>query len=287
MAPAQSASADAPTVLDQAIRLIIVEFVSYGGYKPNSMWETQFIRILKDRFEAANKKNPGFSQRAFARRLGISPGALSEIMRRKRTVSARRAMEIVTALEVETSELERFRKLALKDRDESRMLLSNEAFELVSRWYYSAMISLFNLDVPPKTVEDVAEYLNLDIQTAREAVERLTGYELLRTDENGHITATGQHFITQEDVPSSAVRTAHLEGLEMAKQALNQYSVEEREFTSILFDAGKCHLKEGKEEIRRFRDNLTEIMQTSERDTVYRLNIQLFPVAEAKKRRNT
>jgi transcriptional regulator with XRE-family HTH domain len=246
------------------------------------MWESHLIRLLKSRFEAAAKKNPGFSLRAFARRIGLSPGALSEIMRRKRGISAERALDIVDRLGLEDAELARFRHLVLRDNADSRMLLSAEAFKLISRWYYSAIISLFNLDQPPQNTEEIAETLALDLETAKEAVERLIDYHLLHRDEDGRVSATGQHFITKEDVPSEIVCQAHREGLELAARALNQYGVGEREFTSIVFDASKDSLREGKNEIRRFRDNLTEIMQSSDRDTVYRLNIQLFPLTKPK-----
>lgn len=242
------------------------------------MWESQLVRILRRRLEQASQRNPGFSLRAFARRLGLSPGALSEIMRRKRGVSAEKALDIVSRLGLSEAEALRFRNLLLRDQSDSMVTIKGDAFELIARWYYPAIISLFNLDQPPQSEEEVAEALALDLAVAKDAIQRLINFRLLRREEDGRVVSTGMHFSTEEDVPSEAIRRAHIDGLDIAAQALHKYQVNEREFTSIVFDASQVCIDEAKSEIRQFRDSLSQMMKGPERDTVYRLNIQLFPL---------
>src|SRR4051794_12712496 len=89
--------------------------------------------------------NPRYSQRAFAKALGLSPGELSEILRGKRPLSAKHALQIARALGL--SEAERRRLLALSQGETERPTpsayqLSADLFALVSDWYCFAIVYL-------------------------------------------------------------------------------------------------------------------------------------------------
>jgi hypothetical protein len=52
--------------------------------------------------------NPSYGQRAFGRRLGINPGAFSEILQNKRTVTVATAKKILANLNHAPGKIERF-----------------------------------------------------------------------------------------------------------------------------------------------------------------------------------
>ena len=59
---------------------------------------------LNEAFSETQLKNPAFSLRAFARKLDLSPSALSEILKGKRRVSKKLAQRVVTNLCLAQSE---------------------------------------------------------------------------------------------------------------------------------------------------------------------------------------
>jgi len=61
-------------------------------------------RILSERFAGMRERNPRFSLRAYAKRLGLSPGATTEILRGKRRISAKIVLRIAEKLQLEERE---------------------------------------------------------------------------------------------------------------------------------------------------------------------------------------
>src|SRR4051812_37760608 len=98
--------------------------------------------------------NPRYSQRAFARQLGMSPGELSEILRGKRSLSLKSALKIARSLGLNSSEtkhliylsqVEKSRKLPVPQIDEvarndaRERQLTLDMFHVISDWYCFAI----------------------------------------------------------------------------------------------------------------------------------------------------
>ena len=62
---------------------------------------------LYEGFNEARSRNPHVSLRAYARRLAVSPAALSEILRGKRRISMNRAKELIDRMGMDPSESDR------------------------------------------------------------------------------------------------------------------------------------------------------------------------------------
>lgn len=60
--------------------------------------------LLAAKFDAMRARNPRFSLRSYARKLGISPGATTEILRGKRRISAKLAARFAERLQLEEQE---------------------------------------------------------------------------------------------------------------------------------------------------------------------------------------
>src|SRR3954468_13014795 len=60
--------------------------------------------FLSEELARRMKSNPRYSQRAFARQLGLSAGELSEILRGKRSLSLRSALRVASSLGLSPSE---------------------------------------------------------------------------------------------------------------------------------------------------------------------------------------
>lgn len=242
------------------------------------MWQRYLLSYLRNHLNEAKSKNPSFSLRSFALKLGISPGMLSEILNELRPITLRTAKKIVDKIVLSEEEKSRLLHMMEDFKPQTRMLLPEEAFEFASHWYYPAILCLFDLDHPPKSKEEVAQKLNLDQATCEHAVDRLLEFGFLIADQNHHLQSSRQHFTTTEDIPNQAFQQALSENLERAKLILRNTPVDQRELTSVTFDGSTESLVYAKDEIRFFRDKMVSVMQGPTRDTVYALNIQLVPL---------
>ena len=61
-------------------------------------------KIILAKYEELRQKNPSFSRRAFSQRMGLSPGAMSEIFNGQRNVSLKLAEKIAKKLSLDPQE---------------------------------------------------------------------------------------------------------------------------------------------------------------------------------------
>src|SRR4051812_3089835 len=80
-----------------------------------------YHHYLKSEFARRCERNRAYSLRAYARALGLAPGALSEVFSGKRVPSYRMARKLVAALDLSPTEEERFLS-SLAEKHQSRGL---------------------------------------------------------------------------------------------------------------------------------------------------------------------
>jgi len=221
--------------------------------------------------------------RAYARDLNLSSGALTELYNRQRSPSKRKVLEICELLKLSPQEERHlFQLLGLQSPADTRVTLLPDAYDLISSWYFPAILCAFELDNPPRTIQDLSNLLKMQEPAVVEAVDRLCQMGFLKKDEGGFLSATGLFFQTRDDLPHERVRQFHREGLQKAEQALEGVAPLEREFNSITFEGSSEALAQAKQLVRNFREELIVLMQQGKKDRVYRMNIQLWPLTEAR-----
>lgn len=73
-----------------------------------TMWQRYLLSYLRTQLNEAKSKNPSFSLRSFALKLGLSPGMLSEILNEHRTITPRTAKKIIDRVSISSEERNRF-----------------------------------------------------------------------------------------------------------------------------------------------------------------------------------
>lgn len=242
------------------------------------MWQAHLRKLLTKKLEEAKAKNPSFSLRAFASKLGMSPGALSEILNERRLITLKNAKRIIDNLGLTVTERNRIDGLLKGSKLGDRVLLEDEVFELLGDWKYFALLSLMELSAPPETAGQFAERLNITDKQAKDCLEKLVSLDLA-IREGQRYTHSGRHFTTTDEIPSRAIRASHLQDLEKMRDAVLHLPVDERDFTSITFAGSSAELLRAKKMIRRFRDRLSQQMSAKRKDGVFRLSIGLFPLS--------
>lgn len=252
-------------------------------------------RILMVKYEELRSKDSRFSRRAFSKRLGLSAGAMSELLNGRRSVSIKLIQRICERLGLDPSERAKLLDLysKKKTRDQSRpetevigiddLRLSADQFRVIGDWYHFAILSLMDTSDFRSEIPWIAERLGISVATARSAVERLIRLGIVQEDEKGHFTYSGQTYRTPDDVPDAAIRLAHFELLDKARKALDSLPVDERDFTSVILRLSPEQLPRAKEMIRRFQNKLLAELAANPQSEVYQLGMQLFPLSRVRK----
>jgi len=263
--------------------------------------------LLLSEMERAQSRNPKYSLRAFAKKLGLAPSALSELLSGKRRITGKLARQILLNLEVtENINIQELIKECSKSRGEVRreslletnkssgtgavaapnyMQVNMDQYHLISDWYYFAILSLSECADFNDDPSAVATRLGLRPAQASAALERLERLGLLARDESGKLRATGIPYSTSSDVASLSIRRSHRQRLELAKESLENDPIEVRDFSGITMAIDPEKIPEAKRRIKEFRRELCAFLESGEKKAVYLFALQLFPLSREHKKR--
>jgi len=242
--------------------------------------------------------NPRYSQRGFARNLGLSPGELSEILRGKRKLGLKAALKISRAMGLNPAETKHLLHISQLERSrewniETRLTtdpvpmksasLDNDVFHLLSEWFYLAVLNLIDtVDFRWNSIW-IAKRLGITRTQAKNAMERLIRLGLVRKA-NGRVMGTNEMLFSTDGVPSEAVRQYHRQLLGKALAALDFQPVQERDITGIGFACDPRDLEAIRREILEFQEKLVAKYRKGKHTEVYHLEVALFRLTEGDSR---
>jgi transcriptional regulator with XRE-family HTH domain len=248
-------------------------------------WMPAVSRALSLEMARVRLRNPRFSQRAFAKRLGLTSSALSEVLSQKRNLSRTSSERILRQLGEDPAGL-------LNDGiDSGRPLktvqLDYDQFALISEWHNIALLSLLETKGARGKVSWIAKRLRIEKGTARVAIERLMRLGLLKKGAGGEYELAVTDTAGADGVPDLARRRHHLEGLGLAERSLLEDPLELRDHYSMTLAMPTRKIPEAAKRIRKFINELTQWLESSaERDEVYRVAVQLFPLTRTSTKTN-
>jgi uncharacterized protein (TIGR02147 family) len=245
---------------------------------------------VHDTFLQLRSRNAAFSLRAFARKLGLNPSALSEILQGKRRVSKKMAQRILLRICTSPKEAEQILALfpegtvtlkAAAVTDQTRYsILPIDQFQTIASWHHFAIHSLIATKDFKADPNWIAKRLGLKTTEAEAALERLERVGMIAWDRRRKkMQQKRTEFSTPEDVANTAVRIAHNEDLENARRKIEEIAIELREFTSITMGIDTKKIPTAKKMIREFRDKLSDFLESGPKTEVYRMCFHLFPLS--------
>lgn len=243
--------------------------------------------ILKEKFLELRLRNPSFSLRAYAKKLDLSSGALSDILNGKRRVSRKVLKKLIERLgiddEAKIQIMNQFERNQLdthlgKAPPSQFLRISADQFRSIADWYHYAILSLMNTDDFQSDHLWIADRLGISNQVAEQAVERLMRLGMISVDESGSFRRSAPNFETSDDVANISIRQAHMQNLELAQKSLDQHDVAIRDFSFFTMAVSAERLPRAKAMIRRFQEELAAEFSNGSKDEVYRLSTQLFPL---------
>ena len=248
-------------------------------------------KLLRSHLLLAQGKNPKYSLRSYSRKVGIHAGALSSIMNGKRNVSREMAEKITRKLLVDPQERAEILNLfpekrkyrnteeMQQDTGPSYLEIESSSFKLIAEWEHFAVLSLVKTTDFKNKYKWIADRLGITKFRAQEVVERLISLGFLELTDAGDLKRVKAKIRSSDETVDLSVRKSHEENLELAKESLQRDSIHERDFTIITMAVDPEKMSKAKEMIRKFQDDLSEVMEAGKKKEVYRLSIQLFPLS--------
>jgi uncharacterized protein (TIGR02147 family) len=212
----------------------------------------------------------------------MAASELSEFLRDVRRLSDKRAVKIIAKLDLTSSENEKIKRrragiLAGIPLLENIVLTQAEHSE-VSEWYHFAILSLAEtVDFCSKPAW-ISQRLNITESQAEDAVAKLLKFGMLVQTTEGQCVASGRSYATTDGIPSKSIRSAHHKNFALAANALEHVPIDYRDFRSVTVAIDPANLPQAKELIAEFRDRLSNFLEEGEKQEVYKLCIQLFPL---------
>ena len=272
---------------------------------PNIHSYLDYRRFLRDWFEAKKKATPSFSYRNFARRAGQkSPSLLHHVMDGKRNLTPTTTDAFARAMGLKVAEATFFGHLVKleqaktsSERNQAWAKISatrnfrearhveGAGFEYLSHWYYPAIRELsLRADFQPDPAW-IATQLRPPISTAkaRRALKALASMKLL-VEEDGVTRPAEATVVTPHEVAGLAVHNYHQGMLRRAIDAIDGFEPEERHLGAVTAAIPESLVQTLKEEVAHFQERILDLCDRAkgERDIVYQLNLQLFPLSSSR-----
>jgi uncharacterized protein (TIGR02147 family) len=241
-----------------------------------------YVETLKTELVGKLKRNPSYSQRAFAKQLNLSAGELSEILNHKRPLSLKKAISISEKLQFTKVESEHFLS-SVQGREEFKNLepqqLSLDLFSILSDYIPFAILNLHDCQGFQWGPEWIAQKLGVHTYEVELAIKRLKRVGLIQ-GHKGQYKVNQQYVISPSDVPSRAIRDYHHTMLTKAISSLEEQPFQNRDVTGVGMAISHDSIPKIKQEISDFLDQLATKYSKGYKNRVYQLEVALFELTK-------
>lgn len=259
---------------------------------------------LKKELQARTQRRPLYSQRAFARDIGLSPSSVSDYFKGRMRLSTGRISQISKSINLtaeqkqhwidlveskfsKSPELKKVSQLRVKARIQAQShSISVDHFKVISEWFHLAFLELIDMDAKKYSdMKVAAAALGIPLKTLKVGVKRLQEMEFLKLSAEGFYSVDASTQLG-DLIPSEAVRQYHSQILKKATQALETQDMSRRFNSSTIVALPKYEVDKIMEDLKslaiRFLDPYLMQAQTTEMDSLYCLSIQFFDLINNK-----
>ena len=258
-------------------------------------------QFVLDSFNNLQKNDPSFSVRKWSKEMELKGHSLlvmlmqgkrnirvqhSEFLAKGLSLSSEEKVYLSTLIQyknAKTLEEKKHIALFLQELHPGQDFNSTEvsAFIAISDWVYMAILAMTELKDFKGSEEEIVTRLNgkISISEVRSALIRLLDLKLIKWREDGKLMATYNRVTTSDDVSNEGAKEYHRQVLDLAKLAIDEQDISEREFQSFSMAISQAKIPLAKEMIRKFRKKLSHAV-SGDGDYVYQTNIQFFQLTK-------
>lgn len=248
------------------------------------------------------KQSCSFTWREFARLAGFtSPTYLKLVCEGRSNLSLLGVERVASAMSLGGFEVVYFRYLVnfnqAKD-DETRKnayasmqdiakankirVVDSDAFTYFESWKNPVLRELVSM-MPGATPEALAEmcWQPITADEVRKSLDFMVDVGLLKKKSKNVYEQTAKSLVGNSDVFPVTIRSMHREMASFAQKAIDEFDVEDRNFTGVTMGVDRDAYEQIVQELRACRRKIVAIATSSKKtDQVYRLNMQLFPLTK-------
>lgn len=257
--------------------------------------------FLNDYIESQKKDKAWFSYRYFAAKLSIDHSNLIKIVQGKRHASKKNVSAIAEVLKFNPKEAEYFKTLVefsksknhvgtkllfeklLAIKNISLKKLEPNQYDYYRHWYHTAIYSLldfyeFRGDYTALAAE---VYPPITVRQARETISLLEKLRLIRKENDGRYVQSEKLISTGQTWHSVAIQTFQEETLKLAINSLLSQPKNVRDISTLTISLSKPEMEAIRELTEQYRKSIIKVINESgPGDSVYQLNMQLFPLTK-------
>ena len=265
---------------------------------------TDYREWLRDAFDDFKKRKSVISWRYMAMKLGADPGNLLRVSQGKIHLTLSLVQPMAEFFELSEKETAYWTELvyfgraktdaeALNHYEKMQMLkgiplkrLAKKEVEFYRHWYCNAIRSIIGICKFKDDYEGLAESCTppITVEEAKSAVKLLYDLNMISRDRDGFWKVTDTFVSTGGNWRSEAVRTFQKETVRLAGESLERHAPPLRDISTVTMTFNMDDIALIREKIKEFRSELLRMSQEGNGDdTVFQLNVQLFPIGFAKK----
>lgn len=264
---------------------------------------TDYREWLRDAFDDFKQRKTVISWRYMAAKMGADPGNLLRVSQGKIHLPLSLIEPAAKFFELEGKEADYWAEMvyfgrAKTDADAlqhyehmqalkgvSLKLLEKKELEFYRHWYYNAIRSIIGICKFSDDYRGLAESCspNITEKEAKDAVQLLHDLNMITRESDGFWKVNDTFVSTGGNWRSQAVRAFQHETIHLADESLERHASFLRDISTVTMTFCMDDVQLLREKIKEFRSDLLRLSQEgSNDDTVFQLNIQMFPLAFTK-----
>lgn len=259
---------------------------------------------LKREFTARAQRRPLYSQRAFARDIGLSPSSLTDFLKGRMRLSVGRISQVSDTLKLNAEqkqhwvdlmearfsrspELKKLSQVRARGRIQAQshsMTLDN--FKILSEWFHLAYLELIEMNASKYSdVKVAAAALGIPVRTLRIGVKRLESAGFLRKTAKGIFNVDPSTQLGDGN-PSEAIRQYHMQILKKAVASLEEHGADQRYNSSTIVALPRSEVERILTDVRAldvtFLEPYLVRSQPEAKESLFCLNINFFDLMTKK-----
>lgn len=264
--------------------------------------EYRDYRCYMQDFYNERKRGVAFTWREYARLAGFtSPTYLKLVCEGKSNLSELGIERVAAAMSLGGFELVYFRYLvqfsqaktdevrkaafaSMKDIAKAHKIrvINSDAFTYFESWKNPVVRELVAM-MPGATPEALAEMCWQPVSSAevRKSLDFMVDVGLLKRKSKNEYTQVDKALVCDSDAMPVVIRSMHREMAGFAQKAIDEFEVEERNFSGVTMAVDRSSYEQIVRELESCRRKIVAIANSTEKaDRVYRMNLQLFPMTK-------
>jgi len=283
------------------------KLVTEGGlYMPNIFKYHDYRVFLGDYYREKKSQTPTFSYQNFSQRAGFSSKSfVFNVIKGKKALSRASIVKLSLAMGLSKTETAFFENLVYFNHSSSfaernfyfeklnsvhpvtteasvARNLRKDQYEFYSQWYHVVVRSLVDLYPQIRDPKVLAKmiYPQITAKQIQKSIELLLRLGLILEKEDGSYSICGKTLSTGADIQSLAAQQFHISSMNIASNALQNLPGNRRNFSGLTLGISMNAYSKICNEIDAFQNRILAIAEDdADSDTVYQLNMHLFPVS--------